>query len=677
MPRTLSPSLASAALALSLLATAKLASAQVGGQVPTPVATACATITRTSQTRITAARRAARVPQDRYVSGVGNRGIGSCTARGSGAWALTAEELAVAPRAPPNPILTGRWVLSFISSDGVVHRANAQWLTDAFGARFGEDAGRDISLTLAVDDLDNDGLPEAIVTRFSRVRWQPELSEVRVVTWRDGAAAPYVAAASFEGVVEAVDVDHDGALDLTWEARFSPDNATCAQSLWGPVLTAIAHNTRRGGFSRDDDTARAWLRSQCPFAPAQLLARSTEDNQVDTAETFRRVACARVWGVSVEEITRRARSELTAQTSDACLTTANLTSFAQSLPPWMTLPPAPAPFAPRASGATASHPSTVARMDPPTFVAASTLAAPLSAGCAGVERAYAMWLRRIRQARARAGYDTQSLDEFFEELGPSRGCFTAPGGAWAFMLGGVRVDPVHTLVASWSIRFFGANGGAWSLRERPGFDRTLAKIAGAFDYDGDGRGEAIVEPTVWGTDTFEGRGQWHMYTARGASVMRYAPAVAVEPFTGVADVDLDGRPDLIDDQTLSTPAGCGPDGGTLDGPTLVIHSLPDGSFSRDDRIARAFAARQCPSPPAGLTSIDGEDGLAQAWFDVTCARLWGASAESVVQALVVALQRPGSRLTDTCESFRTLTRAATQHPPLRLTTADVSAPPTR
>jgi hypothetical protein len=585
-------------------------------------------------------------------------------ARGAGAWALTADELTVVARPTRGAILTGRWSLSFSASDGVVRRGGARWLTDALGARFGEVAGRDVSVTLFAEDLDGDGLPEAIVRRSADASGP---SAVRVATWRDGAAVPYPGAASFDGVSELSDVDRDGALDLTWEARVPPGGA-CDGVPWAPVLTAVAHNTRRG-FARDDDTARAWLRAQCPFAPAQLLVRAGEDGDVDVVASFRRAACARVWGASPDAIGRRLQAELPADAPDRCLTAANVTAFARGLWPWLTLPPAPALPPPRPPGASAPPP-TVTLAPLPPLVASSALPPPVGPACARVERGHAAWLGRARQESARRG-DGAPLDEFVAVLDPSRGCVAAPGGAWALPLDAVRLAPIHTLVASWSVRFVGARGEVWSRREHATPDRSLATIRGVFDYDGDGRGEVILAPTVWGTDTFESDRRWRMYTARGGAVTPYAPAVAAEPFSGVADVDGDGRPDLLDDETFTTSMRCSPESGTIEGPTLLVHARPDGTFSRDDAAARAFVARQCPAPPAWLAAVEGESDFARAWFDVACARLWGASAETVVQSLVVALQRPGSRLTDTCESFRLLAHGAMQRPPLVLTAADL------
>lgn len=665
-----SSSLLPAAVALLSLTAGGDTRAQNAG-APSRAAASCAAMARTTRANVVAAARAAGGASVEAPGGDGPGSPGFCATPGEGGWALTADQLTVRRRADRGDILTGRWGLAFISADGVVHPARAPWLAGALGERFGDDGGGDVYVRLHARDLDGDGVPEALVQRSAYRVGGGDESALRVVSWRGGTASPYAAAAGFEDAAEASDADHDGALDLLWLARFAPADGVCGWGAGRVALVAIAHNDGRGAFSRDDDTARAWLRAQCPGPPTRLIAPEGGDSDspsLRVEDTLRRVACARVWGASADEVARRLEAERPPP-DEPCLAAGVLAAFARGLRPWAALSPAPAPVV------AAAPPSAVARAPagpvapppPPPRVTARSLPAPLAAPCARVERAHAGWLARARQELARHDSDPASLGDLFDDVAPGSGCVAAPGGAWALPLDALRHDPVHSIAAAWSIRFFDARGTASSRREQPDLDRWFAEVRGVFDFDGDGRGEAIVRPTVWGTDPPERVHRWSVYTARGGAVVPYAPAVAVAPFSSIADVDRDGRPDLLDEETFASPSACGQGNGTFYGPTLVAHARADGTFSRDDDAARAFVMAQCPSPPTHLAAIDGGDDFARAYVDVACARLWGASAESVVLSLVAALRRPGSHLTDTCESFRLLADVALRHPPLVLT----------
>ena len=253
-------------------------------------------------------------------------------------------------------------------------------------------------------------------------------------------------------------------------------------------------------------------------------------------------------------------------------------------------------------------------------VAARTLPPPLAEGCARVEAQRAAELARVQQERARR--EELRGEEVFRVLYGLGGCVVAPGGAWSLALDALHTDPVQEVVASGSLRFFGDDGSVAAGPGQPTPDRWAAEVRGVFDYDGDGRAEVILRPTVWGTDPPENQERWDVYTARGGAVVPYAPAAAAQ-VTGVEDVDRDGRPDLLDANTFATPGGCGQGSGFLYGPTLVAHSLADGTFARDDAAARAYVGAQCPAPPARLYPGDGPGAFAQTVFNVGCARLWG------------------------------------------------------
>ena len=651
-------------LAVTLLTIAPLR-AQDAGDAPGPVVAACAAITRVARARFAAAGRAVGLPPSDQGHAVSLPGRpGTCAAHRGGGWALPVEQVTARRRGDRPFAVTGRWGLAFVAPDGAVHPVAAPWLGEALGTSFGDDGTNEFWIRLVAHDLDGDGVPEAIVLRETLVQGQVRREELRVVTWRGGAASPYLPAQGFEDVSNVQDVDHDGRLDLVWWTRFEAPS-TCGDLHVG--LQAIAHGTERGTFARDDDVARAWLRGQCAEPPARLVvpAGPNDEGANDHLnETLRRVACARVWGATAEEVARRLQAESAAGTGDACLPAAALAAFAQGLRPWTTLAHATLPALGSAPAGLPLQPDSDPE-PPPMRMAARALPQPLARGCARVEAQRAAWL-----ARARRSDPPGDPDDIFDVVDGLGGCVAAPGGAWALPLDALRADPIHSLVAGWSIRFLGEDGSVAVGVGDTTPDPSAAEVRGAFDYDGDGRAEVILRPTVWGTDPPEDLERWRVYTARGGAVVPYAPAAAVE-VTGVEDVDRDGRPDLLDANTFATPGGCGQGSGFLYGPTLVAHSLADGTFARDDAAARAYARAQCPAPPARLHPGDGPDAFAQTVFNVSCARLWGASAEAVVSQLVAAMREPGSGLEDSCESFRLLATHAVQHPPFVLTSADV------
>ncbi len=134
-----------------------------------------------------------------------------------------------------------------------------------------------------------------------------------------------------------------------------------------------------------------------------------------------------------------------------------------------------------------------------------------------------------------------------------------------------------------------------------------------FDYDGDGVPEVLAD-TV-GVSIFTAhktpRGEWEVVPYPPASRLRVA---------AVADLDHDGRPDL------RTTAGYpGP-------PMFVAHSLPDGSFSESDAVAKPAFANACPASGEellGELSIDTPDLMRR----IACARARGRSIAEVTAAL--------------------------------------------
>jgi hypothetical protein len=110
-----------------------------------------------------------------------------------------------------------------------------------------------------------------------------------------------------------------------------------------------------------------------------------------------------------------------------------------------------------------------------------------------------------------------------------------------------------------------------------------------FDYDGDGHDELIVGFGDWENG---GGGNETVTVVRAAGSAVGAYDVGFR-YDGVADVDGDGRPDLLQgDFFTTTRNGLMPH--YVAGPPLLIHSLPNGKFSMSDDAARRWAVTECP-----------------------------------------------------------------------------------
>ena len=122
------------------------------------------------------------------------------------------------------------------------------------------------------------------------------------------------------------------------------------------------------------------------------------------------------------------------------------------------------------------------------------------------------------------------------------------------------------------------------------FHHVTLDGVGVFDWDRDGRAELYFHEShsqhESGPDVARLE-RWWTFTARDDSPREYAPPAARA--TRIEDVDGDGRPDLVMRSPWVTAGECGLAGVDTPGPGLLLHSLPDGTFSSDDAAARRNA----------------------------------------------------------------------------------------
>jgi hypothetical protein len=173
-------------------------------------------------------------------------------------------------------------------------------------------------------------------------------------------------------------------------------------------------------------------------------------------------------------------------------------------------------------------------------------------------------------------------------------------------------------------------------------DHVAFDTQSSFDFDGDGEDELIV---IGHDQTKDGPRDPMAYIVefKNGTVQPYPPAKDL-PIFRVEDVDRDGRPDFVSygPYRARIPARCNGAPAQVVGPAMLVHSLPNGTFSMTDDRAIAFAKQHCEKP--GFTVARDDERHVdddQTFVNIACARLWGmseAQAVSTVGSSCVALR---------------------------------------
>ena len=307
------------------------------------------------------------------------------------------------------------------------------------------------------------------------------------------------------------------------------------------------------------------------------------------------------------------------------------------LPPRVALPVAPAP--PAAPVCRSALPFSPTPDDAPPPPPAAPVGPVVTRACDLAVRALHRRLDPIAGVLGEGWRDTV--------LGPLARCYGAGEGAWTFVVerGALRPpDEFHERTVSLDVRpiYLSADGSA----PRAGTTLHLAGSTGVFfhaisldqigvfDWDGDGRGELYLheshEQHENGNEVARLERCW-TFNARDVAVREHAPEAARA--VRIADVDGDGRPDLVLRSPWVDVGPCGLADIDFPGPLLLRHSRPDGTFAADDAAAHGFIAHQCRERPEGLipaTTSDGPDTPdTQPSYRVACARWWGRAADDV------------------------------------------------
>lgn len=273
---------------------------------------------------------------------------------------------------------------------------------------------------------------------------------------------------------------------------------------------------------------------------------------------------------------------------------------------------------------------------------------------------------------------------FDPQAGPGL-CFGTPnGGAWGILLRnpkqtGTPGSGNEALSADWFIAHADAKG---SVTFAKGPSKYMASSFGGttfgglnnqsavFDYDGDGEAELVL---VHGTSEHTGSGNYTaaIYAFTKGKVSLYANAPD-ENIVGASDIDCDGRPDLTFVAPFDGTTNCtSVHHMSALGPRLGAHSLPDGSFSLTDAVARAKARSECSERPRAFDESLLEDETDLLW-SVRCARLWGVPAPELEKRIRMLCKPPGpddsclSRSPGVCVLFDLVLEWIRATPPITL-----------
>ena len=320
--------------------------------------------------------------------------------------------------------------------------------------------------------------------------------------------------------------------------------------------------------------------------------------------------------------------------------------------------------------------------------------APVARRCAQIDRDNQEALAAFAQIGGKA-----VPEEFKRALHDAARCVETPHGAWGLAISSLTVEDAW-IGGRWSLVYVNASGARFSVSpssdlpagpdgEEPATQNANLELAEGrsevplapvvFDYDGDGEPEAVVvlkrghyDEGVGPSNSFYGR----IWTVHAGAIRLYPPARSfiVEE---IRDVDGDGRPDIITHEPYADLAtiNCGSgDDYPVYGPALLVHSLPDGTFSLADTQAMLFAKRECAVKPSPVILIVQDFQPEMVDFprsakNVACARLWGADEQTLRAEIALRCYVLNENCV-TCDNRALLDKWASMEPPFRFPAAD-------
>ena len=309
------------------------------------------------------------------------------------------------------------------------------------------------------------------------------------------------------------------------------------------------------------------------------------------------------------------------------------------------------------------------REEPPPALATD---AALLRGCQAIAA-------RSRQRIGKLLDGVRDEDEGMARIEPLLRCLDAGRGAWTFEITSATSRVVHGDPASSSDPEV-----AFRLQARPVFlDEKGARAAVgptillrtgnapfthftslsdllAFDWDGDGRKELAfreINSQEENNDQVAQANRHWLLTMRRGAILDYTKDTA--QISAIRDVDGDQRPDLLMRSPWVIDGPCGIAGIHFPGPRFLRHSLPDGSFSDQDRIAQGFVVNRCTAAPADILEESTDSDPAT---HIGCALWWGRRPGDILQE--IKKKRPADEAPlSSCFPRKELLRIAQIPPP--------------
>lgn len=282
----------------------------------------------------------------------------------------------------------------------------------------------------------------------------------------------------------------------------------------------------------------------------------------------------------------------------------------------------------------------------PAEAAAPTAEVHAPVSCAAIEAEIATVLEPIAKLRGEIP-DPKEQARLDLEVGQLRRCLPGNGGAWVRMPRPPKIEryddgnlmrlevPYRPLLLRADGRRV-AGETELSLRFAPMIGKDIENyessgtVARLHDYDHDGTDELVLVAAYQAHEDYD---ETHYVLAATSTGVGKPASLARVDIDGTTDFDADGVGDVVSITTYPGEICFGMYGEEIGVPPLLYHAGPDGVFSRDDEVARAWLAEQCPAQgPAALVSAAGDDQMSwdmRARQNVACARIRGATAESV------------------------------------------------
>lgn len=206
-----------------------------------------------------------------------------------------------------------------------------------------------------------------------------------------------------------------------------------------------------------------------------------------------------------------------------------------------------------------------------------------------------------------------------------------------------------TVDGKWEIRFVTLDERSIKPPEEITGSITCAESTGGFrsyrlkplsDYDQDGVCEVFIEIN----EAWEGSYPHPpslAYTVRDGAIVEYKPLEGIH----IHKADDEDRDGLLDPRSshpyyevVSSVSG----EDRIEGPSLLFHAQRDGSFVRDDAVARAVALKECPDQSEDILSGDRKhySYLYQVLRRIACARIHGIPASHLQKSLKVLCPGP-------------------------------------